>query len=118
MGPRGCSCDVTRQVQFKVNSAELTDADKRAHAVGQKAPNAFGLYDMLGNVWEWNADVFRSAPAEGDTAQAGPSDARSLRGGSWRNKAKQIRVSNRGRLPPDDREDDNGFRCVREATPR
>ena len=94
------------------------NSDKRAHAVGQKAPNAFGLYDMLGNVWEWNADVFRSAPAEGDTAQAGPSDARSLRGGSWRNKAKQIRASNRGRLPPDDREDDNGFRCVREATPR
>jgi formylglycine-generating enzyme required for sulfatase activity len=94
------------------------NSDKRAHAVGQKAPNAFGLYDMLGNVWEWNADVFRSAPAEGDTAQGGPSDARSLRGGSWRNKAKQIRVSNRGRLSPDDREDDDGFRCVREATPR
>ena len=75
---------------------------------------------MLGNVWEWNADVFRSQPGTGeeDTTQGGPADMRSLRGGSWRNKAKQIRVSNRGRLSPDDREDDDGFRCVREATPR
>ncbi len=96
------------------------NSDKRAHPVGRKAPNAFGLYDMLGNVWEWNADVFRSQPGSGeeDTTQGGPADMRSLRGGSWRNKAKQIRVSNRGRLSPDDREDDDGFRCVREATPR
>ncbi len=96
------------------------NSDKRAHSVGRKAVNAFGLYDMLGNVWEWNADFFRSKPgtSEEDTAQAGPNDMRSLRGGSWRNKAKQIRVSNRGRLAPDDREDDDGFRCVREATPR
>ena len=94
------------------------NSDKRAHPVGRKAPNAFGLYDMLGNVWEWNADVFRSALADGDAAQAGPGATRSLRGGSWRNKEKQIRVSNRGRLVPDDREDDDGFRCVREATPR
>ena len=96
------------------------NSDKRAHPVGRKAPNAFGLYDMLGNVWEWNADVFRSQPGTGeeDTTQGGPADMRSLRGGSWRNKARQIRVSNRGRLSPDDREDDDGFRCVREATPR
>ncbi len=94
------------------------NSGKRANPVGRKAPNAFGLYDMLGNVWEWNADVFRSAPAESGAVQAGPGEARSLRGGSWRNKARQIRVSNRGRLAPDDREDDDGFRCAREATPR
>ncbi len=96
------------------------NSDKRAHAVGTKAPNAFGLLDMLGNVWEWNADVFRITPggADDEAAPAGSHDARSLRGGSWRNKAKQIRVSNRGRLAPDEREDDDGFRCVRETIPR
>ncbi len=95
------------------------NSDKRAHPVGRKVANGFGLYDMLGNVWEWNADVFRSAPGTGDdeAPQAGPL-TRSLRGGSWRNKAKQIRVSNRGRLAPDDREDDDGFRCVRDTMPR
>jgi len=94
------------------------NSDKRAHPVGLKVPNAFGLYDMLGNVWEWNADVFRVAPSEVPGVQEGPHEARSLRGGSWRNKAKQIRVSNRGRLAPDEREDDDGFRCVRDSTAR
>lgn len=96
------------------------NSDKRAHPVGQKLPNGFGLYDMLGNVWEWNADVFQSTPGAGstDSAQAGPNDLRSLRGGSWRNKARQIRASNRGRLAPDDREDDDGLRCARDAASR
>ncbi len=94
------------------------NSEKRAHPVGQKAPNAFGLYDMLGNVWEWNADHFRIVPSESPGVPGGSNDPRSLRGGSWRNKARQIRVSNRGRLAPDDREDDNGFRCVRDTTAR
>jgi formylglycine-generating enzyme required for sulfatase activity len=96
------------------------NSDKKAHPVSVKAPNAFGLYDMLGNVWEWNADVFQSRLATGgeDATQQGPDVMRSLRGGSWRNKARQIRVSNRGRLAPDDREDDDGYRCVREVAPR
>jgi sulfatase modifying factor 1 len=88
----------------------------RAHPVGLKLPNAFGLYDMLGNVWEWTADVFRPEPGAEDGAPPDPDDPRSLRGGSWKNKARQIRVSNRGRLQPDDREDDDGFRCARDVT--
>ena len=89
------------------------NSDKRAHPVGQKAPNGFGLYDMLGNVWEWSGDVFRSTLGTPEEGKAPAGDLRSLRGGSWKNKARQIRVSNRGRLAPDDREDDDGFRCVR-----
>ena len=96
------------------------NSDKRAHPVGRKSANAFGLYDMLGNVWEWNADVFGSAPGSSEDGEtpSGSGDMRSLRGGSWRNNARQIRASNRGRLAPDDREDDDGFRCVRDPLPR
>jgi formylglycine-generating enzyme required for sulfatase activity len=94
------------------------NSGRKAHPVGQKLPNAWGLYDMLGNVWEWTAEVFRSAPGTDDTAPGVPEDLRSLRGGSWKNSARQIRVSNRGRLAPDDREDDDGFRCARDVTPR
>ncbi|HEY1434909.1 MAG TPA: formylglycine-generating enzyme family protein [Thermoanaerobaculia bacterium] len=96
------------------------NSERRARGVGTKLANGFGLYDMLGNAWEWNADVYRStlAAARDGGTSAGPNDMRSLRGGAWRSKARQIRVSNRGRLAPDEREDDNGFRCARDAAPR
>jgi formylglycine-generating enzyme required for sulfatase activity len=94
------------------------NSGRRAHPVGLKLPNAFGLYDMLGNVWEWTADVFQSEFGTESGTPAGPDDPRSLRGGSWKNKARQIRVSNRGRLDPDDREDDDGFRCARDVAAR
>jgi sulfatase modifying factor 1 len=94
------------------------NSDRRAHPVGLKLPNAFGVYDMLGNVWEWTADVFRPEPDVEDAAPAGSDEPRSLRGGSWKNRARQIRASNRGRLQPDDREDDDGFRCARDVTGR
>ena len=96
------------------------NSDKRAHPVGGKSPNAYGLYDMLGNVWEWTADRFQPTPGASseDSDPAGSRELRSLRGGSWKNKARQIRVSNRGRLAPDDREDDDGFRCARDVAAR
>ncbi len=96
------------------------NSEKRAHPVGMKKPNAFGLFDMLGNVWEWNADAFHATPgvSEDEGAGEGSDGKRVLRGGSWKNQPRQIRVSNRGRLPPDDREDDDGFRCARNLSPR
>ncbi len=60
----------------------------KTHPVGEKEPNAFGLYDMHGNVWEWLEDVWHSnyegAPLDGSAwMSGGTSDAHPLRGGSW-----------------------------------
>ena len=58
------------------------------HAVGQKLPNAFGLYDMQGNVWEWTQDTFHGggytgAPADGSAWEDPAGTQRSIRGGAF-----------------------------------
>lgn len=72
----------------------------KTHPVGQKTPNAWGFYDMCGNVYEWVSDYYDSYPKEATTNPAGPDkgDFRVLRGGCWTSDPKQCRSAFRCRV--------------------
>ncbi|NJM68087.1 MAG: formylglycine-generating enzyme family protein [Acaryochloris sp. RU_4_1] len=88
--------------------------------VGSFPPNAFGLYDMHGNVWEWCQDTwhdnYTGAPTDGSAwVSENDNDPRILRGGSWLNDPRYCRCANRGRYDPGDRPTTLGFRVALSA---
>ncbi len=76
--------------------------------VGVFWPNAWGLYDVIGNVWEWCADGFGPYPTGAVRDPKGPEKGkdRVLRGGSWRDSARYCRAAYRRRSPPSHRSND------------
>jgi len=114
---------------FKGNSGKLTQpvpginwgSGYTTHPVGQKAPNAWGLFDMLGNVQEWCEDVlhkdYEGAPSNGAPGWKGVVPARGFgRGGDWDHYFQRIRAAFRDWEKADTRNQRLGFRVV--ATPQ
>jgi len=91
------------------------NSDSSSHPVGQLKPNAWGLYDLHGNVWEWCHDLWQDAYPGGTlTNYTGPTEGwlRVARGGSWLYDASFCRSANRDNYGPDNRCSDIGFRIA------
>ena len=86
--------------------------------VGSFQPNPFGLYDMLGNVWEWLEDCYHTsyagAPTDGSAWMSGSCRLRVVRGGSWFDDPTRLRASYRDWSLPGDRGDFYGFRLAQD----
>jgi sulfatase modifying factor 1 len=95
---------------------DCTDGFAYTSPVGRFKANAFGLKDMLGNLWEWTEDSYHhsydKAPTDGSAWQ-GESGKRVIRGGSWNNGPDRVRAAKRGRDDPDIRFCNIGFRLAR-----
>ncbi len=103
--------DLNRVGWYKDNSGSKT------HSVGMKIPNAWDLYDMLGNVREWCQDWYHNsyngAPVDGSPWNYPAGKSRILRGGSWHGTPDKCRSDSRGCVAPSYKDNDIGFRLVR-----
>ena len=96
------------------------DGHARTAPVGRYEANAFGLYDVLGNVWEWTQDCwnksYAGAPSNGGAWESGNCSWRVLRGGSWGIEPGYLRSAVRDRSTAGNRNNGNGFRLARTLT--
>jgi len=113
IGPYGGNGNLDDMGWYDGNSGNGT------HPVGQKQANAWGFYDMHGNVWEWCSDWYGSYGGSAtDPIGVAAGEFRVLRGGSWLSLARSCRSAHRDRIGPGRRDDNFGFRLCCSAGPR
>ena len=113
-----------RQVRYgRRPGGECSDSLDGTAPMGSFAANAFGLFDMHGNVYEWVEDCwhdnYEGAPTDGSawTSGCASSDSAVVRGGAWFDNPRLLRSALRGRYTPSSRVDSYGFRLVQALIP-
>ena len=113
--PAACGCAPT-DVKADQIAWYCANAGGTSHPVGKKLPNAWGLHDMAGNVFEWVNDWYQAnlGTATATDPWGAPSGTLSIsHGGSWKTDAQYLRAAFRHDHGPDHRADNVGFRCAR-----
>jgi formylglycine-generating enzyme required for sulfatase activity len=118
-------CNTPVEVQFTsagcLNYPCRTPDDRKTSPVGSFKPNAFGLYDMAPNVWQWVQDCYqddyKGAPTDGSEWTSGDCKNRVVRGGSWVDGPQNGRSASRFGDSTDLRNSAVGFRAGRTLTP-
>jgi formylglycine-generating enzyme required for sulfatase activity len=113
--------DHTARTSIEANQewpfAKCSDGFAHASPVGSFEPNGFGLYDMVGNAWQFTEDCYHDsyngAPSDGSAWTTGDCSRRTDRGGGWSVFPKNLRTSMRGKGSPEDRFTSTGIRVAR-----
>jgi formylglycine-generating enzyme required for sulfatase activity len=121
-GSKGRFCFGDEEARLKEYAWYKGNSGDKTHPVGKRKPNAWGLYDMHGNVWEWVEDDwqegYKEAPDDGSAWIDNPrASGRVVRGGGWGHVAPDCRSASRNGHGPDPRGDFVAFRITRSVAP-